>query len=111
MVPFVRAEPESGVNVLHLLVEGVHCGACVRKIERTLGRESDLLTARVNLTTRRLTLRWQGEARRGNRLTQAVAGLGYGVVPFTRTGCGLSTIAPSASCCVALPWQASPRAM
>jgi Cu2+-exporting ATPase len=82
VVPFVRAEPESGANVLHLLVEGVHCGACVRKIERTLGREGDLLTARVNLTTRRLTLRWQGEARRGNRLTQTVAGLGYGVVPF-----------------------------
>ena len=33
-----------GVNVLHLLVEGVHCGACVRKIERTLEREGDLLT-------------------------------------------------------------------
>ena len=63
-----------GANVLHLLVEGVHCGACVRKIERTLEREGDLLTARVNLTTRRLTLRWQGDARRGNRLAQAVAG-------------------------------------
>ena len=81
-LPFVRPEPDGGANVLHLLVEGVHCGACVRKIERTLEREGDLLTARVNLTTRRLTLRWQGEARRGNRLAQAVAALGYGVVPF-----------------------------
>ena len=82
VVPFVRCEPETGANVLHLLVEGVHCGACVRKIERTLAREGDLLAARVNLTTRRLTLRWQGETRRGNRLAQAVAALGYGVVPF-----------------------------
>ncbi len=82
VLPFVRPEPDGGANVLHLLVEGVHCGACVRKIERTLEREGDLLTARVNLTTRRLTLRWQGDARRGNRLAQAVAALGYGVVPF-----------------------------
>ncbi len=82
VAPFVRSEPEGGANVLHLLVEGAHCGACVRKIERTLAREGDLLTARVNLTTRRLTLRWQGEAGRGNRLAEAVAELGYGVVPF-----------------------------
>jgi Cu2+-exporting ATPase len=82
VAPFVRLEPDGNVNVLHLLVEGVHCGACVRKIERRLAREGDLLTARVNLTTRRLTVRWQGETRRGDRLAQAVAELGYGVVPF-----------------------------
>ena len=82
VAPFVRREPDGDANVLHLLVEGVHCGACVRKIERRLEREGDLQTARVNLTTRRLTLRWQGEPRRGDRLAQAVAELGYGVVPF-----------------------------
>jgi Cu2+-exporting ATPase len=80
--PFVRREADGQANVLHLLVEGVHCGGCVRTIERTLEREGDLLTARVNLTTRRLTVRWHGEAARGNALADAVARLGYGVVPF-----------------------------
>ena len=80
VAPFVRSE--AGANVLHLLVEGVHCGACVRKIERMLERQGGLDTARVNLTTRRLTIRWRGEPRRGNRLAKAVAELGYGVVPF-----------------------------
>ena len=82
VVPFVRREEASGANVLHLLVEGVHCGACIRKIERRLEREGDLLTGRVNLTTRRLTLRWNGDPGRGNRLAGAVADLGYHVVPF-----------------------------
>ena len=39
-----RLEDAAGVQVLHLMVEGVHCGACVRKIERALdalGRVSD----------------------------------------------------------------------
>ena len=80
VAPFVRNE--AGAHVLHLLVEGVHCGACVRKIERTLERQGDLDTARVNLTTRRLTIRWRGDPVRGDRLAQAVAELGYGVVPF-----------------------------
>ncbi|MGD9510849.1 MAG: heavy metal translocating P-type ATPase [Geminicoccaceae bacterium] len=82
VVPFVRREEAGGAHVLHLLVEGVHCGACIRKIERRLEREGDLLTGRVNLTTRRLTLRWNGEAARGNRLARVVVDLGYQVVPF-----------------------------
>ncbi len=80
--PFVRREEGGDANVLHLMVEGVHCGACVRKIERRLEREGGLEAARVNLTTRRLTVRWHGDPARGNRLAGAVAGLGYGVVPF-----------------------------
>ena len=36
VLPFVRTEPASGLHALHLLVEGVHCGGCVRRIERTL---------------------------------------------------------------------------
>jgi Cu2+-exporting ATPase len=82
VVPFVRTEPASGLKALHLLVEGVHCGGCVRRIERTLEHAGGLETGRVNLTTRRLTLRWAGEAVRGNELAGLVAGLGYGVVPF-----------------------------
>ena len=41
-----------------------------------------LETARVNLTTRRLTLRWPGDPARGNALARAVTSLGFGVVPF-----------------------------
>jgi Cu2+-exporting ATPase len=82
VAPFVRQEEGAGANVLHLMVEGVHCGACVRRIERTLERQGGLETARVNLTTRRLTLRWPGDPARANHLAQAVTDLGYTVVPF-----------------------------
>lgn len=79
--PFVRQDAD-GANLLHLIVEGVHCGACVRRIERRLAAEGGLETARVNLTTRRLSLRWRGAPERANRLAAAVVALGYGVVPF-----------------------------
>lgn len=80
--PFVRRDAESGANLLHLMVEGIHCGACVRRIERRLAALGGLELARVNFTTRRLTLRWQGAPARANRLARAVTELGYGVVPF-----------------------------
>ena len=78
---FVRRDPD-GLQRLHLLVEGVHCGACVRRIEQALLRESGVVEARVNLTTRRLVVRFRGEPAMANALAARVQALGYGVVPF-----------------------------
>ncbi|HET6467470.1 MAG TPA: heavy metal translocating P-type ATPase [Geminicoccaceae bacterium] len=82
LAAFVRSEPASGLNTLHLIVEGVHCGACVRRIERALERSAGPGTGRVNLTTRRLTLRWPGDPARAAALAATVTRLGYRVVPF-----------------------------
>ncbi len=85
---FVR-EAADGSKVLHLLVEGVHCGGCIRKIERTLGAEPDVTQARLNFTTRRLTLAWQGSAARGNALLERLFALGYAAVPYDPDRLGL----------------------
>ncbi|MFO1069636.1 MAG: heavy metal translocating P-type ATPase [Geminicoccaceae bacterium] len=81
LAPFVRHE-DGGLNSLHLMVEGAHCGACVRRIERAVQAVGGLETGRLNLTTRRLTLRWPGDAGRAAGYARAVAELGYRVVPF-----------------------------
>ena len=60
---YVSAEP-GGRSRLHLLVEGIHCGGCVVKIERALARQPGVAEARVNLSTRRLSLAWTGGAGR-----------------------------------------------
>jgi len=67
---------------LNLLVEGLHCGGCVAKIEKALNAEPDVETARVNLSTRRLSVSWSGPASRGTELAARVEGLGYKTVPF-----------------------------
>ncbi len=79
---FIRIDPASATASLQLMVEGVHCGGCVRRIERALGAEPDVRTGRLNLTTRRLTLAWEGPPSRGNELVAKIEGLGYPVVPF-----------------------------
>ncbi len=81
LLPFVRSEPEQ-LSSLHLMLEGVHCGACVRRIERALNTGDGVETARVNLSTRRLTLRWRGGPARAGELVGLVTGLGYRAVPF-----------------------------
>jgi P-type Cu2+ transporter len=79
---FVKRDPDSGLKSLQLMVENVHCGGCVRKIERALQAEPDVETGRLNLTTRRLTIEWTGPAGRGNALVRKVERLGYPVVPY-----------------------------
>ena len=64
------------------MVEGVHCGGCIRRIEGTLTRREGVESARLNLSTRRLAIAWRGEATRAGEMAAVVTGQGYRVVPF-----------------------------
>ncbi len=67
---------------IHLLVEGIHCAACVWLIEQTLARMPGVLSARVNLSARRLLLRWDNERVRLSQILERLAQIGYAAVPF-----------------------------
>lgn len=73
---------EDGLSRLHLLVDGIHCGGCIRKIETALQRQSDVREARVNMSTGRLAVAWAGPAARATDLAGLVEGLGFRVTPF-----------------------------
>ncbi|HWA42195.1 MAG TPA: heavy metal translocating P-type ATPase [Hypericibacter adhaerens] len=78
---YARPDGADG-HVLHLMAEGVHCGACVQRIETTLKRQPDVRQARLNLTTRRLVLGWEGPVARANPLVAAASELGYRFMPY-----------------------------
>src|SRR4051812_3431962 len=50
-----------GVRQTDLSVPTVHCGACMQTVETALGGLSGVEGARVNLSTRRVTVRWRSE--------------------------------------------------
>ena len=56
-----------GTCTLSLLIDGLHCAACVWLIEQALQRDAAVISSRVNLTSRRLALRWQGGAEAADR--------------------------------------------
>jgi Cu2+-exporting ATPase len=67
---------------LNLLIENLHCPSCIRQIEGAYEGLSDLVEARVNLTSRRLRLRWHGGPDRAEALVRKTQNLGFRVVPF-----------------------------
>ncbi len=77
----VQKAPDD-LNRLELLISGVHCGGCIQKIESTLLEEDDVDAARLNFSTRRLSLTWNGPAQRANDLVTKIEALGYGVQGF-----------------------------
>lgn len=75
---------EGGRCVMVLMVEGMRCAACAFLIERLLNVEPNV-AARMNLTTRRLTLRWVGDSAIVPSLIAKVAAQGYQLMPFDLT--------------------------
>ena len=77
---FIEADRD-GTHSLAMLIDGMHCANCAFRIEGALNKEPDV-TARINLTTRRLTLQWRGDVTRANALVSIAENLGYKLTPF-----------------------------
>ncbi|MBF0471846.1 MAG: heavy metal translocating P-type ATPase, partial [Gammaproteobacteria bacterium] len=67
---------------IHLLVEGIHCAACVWLIERSLKQIPGVIRANVNLSGRRLHLEWDNRTVALATLLKQLAAIGYVAVPF-----------------------------
>jgi Cu2+-exporting ATPase len=67
---------------IHLLVEGIHCAACVWLIENSLQALPGVDEARVNLTGRRLKLRWDNRRLQLSQALRRLGEIGYAAVPF-----------------------------
>jgi Cu2+-exporting ATPase len=67
---------------VQLLVEGIHCAACVWLIENTLQRAPGVIRANVNLAAKRLHLRWHDGQTKLSTLLRKLQRIGYSAVPY-----------------------------
>ncbi|HWJ88257.1 MAG TPA: heavy metal translocating P-type ATPase [Pelagibacterium sp.] len=59
-----------------LSVPSIHCGGCIAKIETALGKVPGIVAPRVNLSTRRVTIKWH-DAAAAQAAIDTVQTLGY----------------------------------
>jgi len=81
-----RDDEATGEQRAHMtmMVDGLHCGACVWLIEQALLRQAGVTSARVSLSTRRLTVSWQPALMTAEQLASLVESLGYRLVPVAQ---------------------------
>ncbi len=65
-----------------LLVEGIHCAACVWLIEHHLKQLTGILSARVNLTGRKLIIEWDNQQIQLSQILHSLADIGYLATPY-----------------------------
>ena len=72
-----------GMHRLQFMVEGVHCAACMARIEKAMNAVPGVAMARLNLSSKRLTLTWQGAMAVADEAITAANRAGYGLTPYT----------------------------
>lgn len=76
-------------RIEHFVVEGLHCPKCIREIEGTLGENSKIKNARVNLSTQRLAVEWlenvEDTLQNSEEIIKALEKIGFKAFPFKTT--------------------------
>ncbi|WP_420093152.1 heavy metal translocating P-type ATPase [Bacterioplanes sanyensis] len=68
-----------------LIIDGISCAACGWLIEHRLKQLDGVVQANLNLSTHRLTLRWDNQVQPLSSLMEAIVRLGYKAAPFSAT--------------------------
>jgi P-type Cu2+ transporter len=73
---------QGDIRDIHLLVEGIHCAACVWLIERGMMRTPGVQQANVNMAGKRLHLRWDNQRVKLSAIIRLLSKIGYAGVPY-----------------------------
>jgi len=79
--PFARLR-DDGEADLELLVRGAHCAGCMSKIEGGVAKLAGVSAARLNLSSGKLTVRFDPRAVEPIAISETVVNLGYHAAPF-----------------------------
>ena len=82
LAAFVRTK-KAGDRTISLLVPDIVCASCIATVERAASAIPEVTKARVNFSTKRLTVSWDGPAALADRIADEIATAGYRCHPFS----------------------------
>ena len=77
------ADTNSDLREATLLIEGIHCAACVWLIENVLEKAEGVREARVNLAAKKLRVKWDNGSTKLSEIIKKIGSVGYSSVPFS----------------------------
>ena len=73
---------ENGFNTISLIIEGIHCSACVWLNEKVLHKSDGIIEAEINFTTHKAKIVWDDEVIKLSQIIEKIRSIGYNAYPY-----------------------------
>ncbi len=78
---YVR-ETSEGFNEIHLIIEGIHCSACVWLNEKVLHQTKGIIEATINYSNNKAKVVWDPEEISLSKIIETIRNIGYNAYPY-----------------------------
>ena len=78
---FVKTD-ENGFSRVALVIEGIHCSACVWLNEKALHKMEGVIEANINYTNNKATIVWDDDIVKLSEIVEMIRAIGYNAFPY-----------------------------
>ena len=75
-------EDEDGLYEISLIIEGIHCSACVWLNEKVLHKTDGVIEATINYTNNKARIVWDPEEIKLSKIIETIRSIGYNAYPY-----------------------------
>lgn len=75
-------EDKDGLSQVSLVIEGIHCAACVWLNEKALHKMDGVIDAHINYTNNKARITWDGDALKLSAIIDMIRAIGYNAFPY-----------------------------
>ena len=73
---------EDGLHEINLIIEGIHCSACVWLNEKVLHKTDGVIEASINYTNNKAKVVWDADVVKLSQIIETIRSIGYNAYPY-----------------------------
>jgi Cu+-exporting ATPase len=73
---------DDNLKQIHLIIEGIHCSACVWLNEKVLHKQDGIIEASINYTNNKAKIVWDGDEIKLSKIIETIRAIGYNAYPY-----------------------------
>jgi Cu+-exporting ATPase len=78
-------DTQDGYKQINLIIQGIHCSACVWLNEKVLYQTDGIIEANINFTNYKATIVWDNSKLKLSQIIQKIQAIGYDAYPYDKT--------------------------
>ena len=76
---------KDGFNSIDLIIEGIHCSACIWLNEKVLSKKEGIIEATINFTNNKAKIIWDEETIKLSTIIDTIRSIGYNAYPYSKS--------------------------